>query len=158
MRIFATVSPAPKPRTKDVHRIATLYAGILTVMVVAQLFTFETFIELLVSFTLPFGEVGAYGIAAVLVTCEVFALPFLLRMSLSKAFRFVSMGAGWVVAGIWTMISIWALFVDPIPETIGFLGTVVNTMPGLWAVFVSLAFAVLAAWTSWGLWPGKRRK
>jgi hypothetical protein len=158
MRTFAVATPSPKPRTKDVNRIATLYAGIITVMVVAQLFTFEALIELFVSFGMPFGETVPYIVAAVLVVSEVFALPFLLRMPLSKAFRWVSMVSGWMVASIWVKLSVWVLFADPTPETVGFLGTVVNTMPGLWAVFVALAFVVLAGWISWGLWPGKRRK
>ncbi len=156
MTFFVKATPAPEPRSKQAWQIAIAYAVVLVAMAVAQLFSFEEFLTLLTNFNLPLGVLGAYLLASALVICEVFALPFLLRMSLSKAFRWVSMVCGWLVAAIWLKLSLWVLIMRPDVDTVGFLGTVVSLTPGWWAVLVSLALAVVAIWASWGLWPGKR--
>lgn len=153
MSMFARVTPAPIPKTKDVNKIAILYAGVLVVMVVAQLFTFDEFLKLVTSFGFPGGIQYAHFITTFLVVAEVFALPFLLRMPLSPAFRWVSMILGWLVALIWAKLTIWLVIQDSIINNVGFLGTVVDLTPGWWAIFMSIAFGVLAAWASWGMWP-----
>lgn len=153
MSIFVQATPAPTPKTKDVQRIALFYAIILVVMVVAQLFTFDDFLKLMTSFGFDGGIRLAHFTAAILVTAEVFALPFLLRMSLSPAFRFLSMLCGWLVALIWLKITILLVIQDGISNNVGFLGTAVNTMPGWWAIVMSIIFGILAAWASWGMWP-----
>lgn len=158
MSFFVTPTPAPKPRSKDVKTVATFYAALLTVMLITQLFTFEKFLTLLVDYDLPGGEVTAYLTAALIVVVELLALPFLLRMSLSPAFRWVSMVAGWLVALVWVKLTLWQVMTQPLTETVGFLGTVVDTMPGWWAVCLSASFGVLATWASWGMWPKKRAR
>jgi hypothetical protein len=158
MSFFVTTTPAPIPRSKDVKTVATFYGVLVTVMLVAQLFTFEKFLQLLIDYDLPGGEVIAYLTAALIVVVELLALPFLLRMSLSPAFRWVSMVAGWLVALVWLKLTLWQVITQPLTETVGFLGTVVDTMPGWWAVCLSASFGVLAAWASWGMWPKKRSR
>ena len=153
MSFFRQPTPAPTPKSKDVSRISTFYAAILVVMVVAQLFTFEAFLELFANFGMPGGVVTGYALASVLVAAEVFALPFLLRMSLSPAFRWFSLVCAGLVSDIWLFVTIWILVVGADVATVGFLGTVVDTMPGWWAVFISLAFGILALWAAWGMWP-----
>ena len=152
MNILVHATKAPMPKTRDAKRIAIFYAGILLVMAVAQLFTFDTFLVFFADFGLPGGTQFAYF----LVTTEVFALPFLLRMSVSPAFRWVSMVCGWLAAGIWLGITVWLSSHDGMVNSVGFLGTVVDIIPGAWAVFMSIAFVLLAAWASWGMWPGKQ--
>ena len=158
MSILAKPTIAPPPRTPDVPKIAFFFAGILLVMAVAQLFTFDTFLTLLLSFNLPVSDAMTYFLGALLVVTEVFALPFLLRMPLSRAFRWVSMVCGWLVALIWVTITVWIAITEPAVSSVGFLGTVADIMPGWWNVFISLSFVILAAWAAWGLWPGKRKK
>lgn len=162
MTMLAVATPAPTPKSKDVITMSIFYAIVLVVMAVAQLFTFEELILHFVSIDLPGGRQAGYLLAAGIVALEVFALPFLLRMSLSSAFRFVSMVCGWLVSAVWLYVSIWIVIQVPETSTIGFLGLVVDTMPGWWAVLVSIAFGILAAWSSWGMWPlgrqGKHRK
>lgn len=153
MSLFAHPTPAPEPKSRDVVRISTFYAGLLVVMAVAQLFTFESFLELFDSFGLPGGTVFAYVLASVLVTAEVFALPFLLRMRISVAFRWFSAMLGGLVADIWLFVTLWVQFTAPPVETIGFLGTAVDMMPGWWAVLISTSFGILAIWALWGMWP-----
>ena len=158
MSFFVKTTIAPPPKTRDSFKVAVAYAAILVVFAVAQLFTFEAFLEHIHSVKLPLSEGIVYALAPILVISEVFALPFLLRMSLSPAFRYVSMFLGWLTAAIWLYISVWLAAMNPYVETVGFLGTVINLPPGWWAVFISVALAIMAAWASWGLWPGKRRK
>ena len=92
---------APQPRTKNSATVALLLAGILVIMAVGQLFSFEKFIPLIESYWLPGGHGTAVVVASLLVTAEVFALPFLLRMRLSTLMRIVSMVAGWLVVAGW---------------------------------------------------------
>ena len=132
------------------------YAGVLAIMATAQLYSFDQFLELVETFGFPGGVSGAYFLGAFLVTCEVLALPFLLRMPLSPAFRWVSMVLGWVAAAIWIKVTIWLVLQPALTTNVGFLGTAVDILPSWWAVCMSLALAVLATWSAWGLWPGKR--
>jgi len=156
MSMFPITTPAPVQKTKDVTRIATFYAGVILVMVVAQLFTFDTFTVLFNSFDFTFGPQYPAFLSALLVISEVFALPFLLRMAMSPAFRWVSMVCGWLVAAIWFKITVWLVFTDSLVSNVGFLGAVFDTMPGWWAIFISVLFGILAAWSSWGMWPRQR--
>lgn len=153
MSLLPKPTPAPTPKTKDVATIATLYAIILIILSVTQLFTYEDFLQLVVSFNLPGGEQFSYFLTSLLVVAEVFALPFLFRLSLSKAFRWFSLGCMWLVPVIWLFITLWLAGKDLDFANIGFLGTLVNIMPGWWAIFISLSFIILAAWSTWGMWP-----
>lgn len=158
MSIFVKTSAPIKPKTKDAPFVAIMYAAIIVVFAVAQLFTFEEFITLVESYGLPGGVVFAHFLAAYLVTIEVFALPFLLRMRVSTAMRVVSMACGWLVALIWLGISLWLVFSVNSVGNVGFLGDVITLVPGWWAVFISVALVSLSAWSSWGMWPLSRKK
>lgn len=158
MSVLVKATAAKAPKTKDSQRIAIFYAIILVAMAVAQLYSFDEFLKHFVDFGFPGGDRAAYFLAAFLVTVEVFAIPFLLRMSLSPAFRWVSMICGWLVALLWLKITIWLAIHDGIASNVGFPGTVASITPGWWAVFMSIALGILAAWASWGLWPRRVRK
>ena len=128
------------------------------VFLVAQLFSFDSFLELIPSFALPLSGAWAYALAPIIVASELFALPFLLRMKLSVAFRWLSMALGLLVPALWFFICLWVVTMQSNIETVGFLGTAVDMVPGWWAVMASLSLGVLAVWSSWGLWPGSRSK
>jgi hypothetical protein len=155
MKLFVTATPAPEARTPSTRAISFIYAAIIVVMLVAQLFSFEEFIQHLITLDLPGGRPTAHFVAAFTVAMELFALPFLLRMKTSPAFRYVSLAAGWIVAFIWIYISSWILLTVPEASTIGFLGTVVDTTPGGWGVLLSILFGIMAVWTTWGMGPQK---
>lgn len=148
-----------KPATSDtssadmwrVQMIALGYAGILTVMATLQLFEFEEFMPLVESFWLPGGVVIAALIASLIVACEVLALPFLLRMSLSPLMRYVSMVCGLLVPAGWLTIAIWLNVTHNVVDNIGFLGTKVTLPVGWWAVYMTLALLVAAIWSAWGM-------
>lgn len=153
MSTFPKTTFATPPKTNDVQRVAILYAVILVVMAVAQLFTFDEFLKLVTSFGLPGGIRSAYFLGSFLVVTEVFAIPFLLRMHLSTAFRWLSMICGWLVPIIWTILTVWIVMHDMGVSNVGFLGTTISLTPGWWAIFISIALGILAAWASWGMWP-----
>lgn len=158
MSIFARVSEPTKPKTENVKSVALLYAGILTVLALMQLFNFTNFITLVESFWLPGGLPFAYFLSAFIVVAEVFALPFLLRMRISGLFRFVSMIFGWIVPAAWFKLSLWLLFTTNAVSNVGLLGTTFDLTPGWWSVLFSLAMGILAIWASWGMWPKLRKK
>lgn len=157
MSILVKATPAPAARTDSTKKVAIIYAGILVVLAVTQLFTFAEFIQLVPSYNLPVSEQFAYALASIIVAAEVFAIPFLLRMKLSPAFRWLSMMLGWLVAALWIFISTWIVTTQPLVDSVGYLGTLVDLIPGWWAVMVAFALGILAGWASWGLWPGRRK-
>jgi len=106
MRFFVTATPAPEPKTKNVKTISSFLAGVFVVMVVAQLFSYEHFPDVMSLFFNSSQLVLV--VAACIVTLEVAAIPFLLRMQLSPAARYVSMVAGWLVALFWLIVSLGA--------------------------------------------------
>lgn len=158
MSILPKASTATPAKTNESKQVAVVYAVILVVFALAQLYTFDEFIGLIPSLGLPISEGVAYALAPIIVAAEVFALPFLLRMKLSIGFRWFSMVMGWLVAALWLFITLSVAVHGTGAETIGFLGTAVNLIPGWSTVMVALAMGILAAWASWGLWPAKRSK
>jgi len=155
MIFIGKITKTRQPKTIDSLKVAYMYAIMLIICVVCQLFTFEKFVPLIESFGLPWGELGAKIIAFIIVTCEVFSLPFLLRIDVWQVFRVKSMILSWIVPLIWLFLAIW-INLSPINiSTVGFLGTVVNLVPGWWAVFFSISLGILSFWASWGLWPIK---
>lgn len=157
MNIFVKATPAIKPKTPDAQKIAYFYAILLTIFALGQLFAFNDFITLLDSFWLPGGITMATLLAGVVVACEVFAIPFLIGMSLSPLMRIASMVLGWLVPVLWLFVSIWVNHSINAITNIGFLGTKVSLLPGPWTYFVCLSFGILAAWASWGMWPFRRK-
>lgn len=158
MGIFVDAVAAPAARTKNTTIIARFYAVVLVIMAVGQLYGFEKFIPLIEQFGLPGGHGTAVLVAGLLVTAEVFAVPFLLRMRLSPLMRIMSMVLGWLVAILWTKLSLWVVMTGATVDTIGFLGTSIALPIGWWVVCYGAALIVLAAWTSWGLWPLRKRR
>lgn len=154
---FATVATAPKPRTESAKIAAWIYAAVLVVMAVGQLFSFEKFIPLIEDYWLPGGHGTATLVAGLIAVCEVVALPFLLRMPLSPLMRWLSLACGIVVAITWTVLGIVAVASDGSMANSGILGTKV-AVPFGWAQLVwALMLAVLAAWSVWGLWPTRKK-
>ncbi len=146
MNIFANV------------RVGLLYAAILVVLSVAQLFSFESFLITVTDFSLPGGRPVAYFLAAFIVIAEVFALPYLLQMRLSDVMRLVSMVAGWLVASLWLGIALWLTTSDSTVTNIGLLGDVVAVAPGLVSILIGLILGIMAVWSSWSMRPLLRTK
>ena len=157
MSVLVKATKAKEPRTRESQTMAYVYGAILVIFVVAQLFTFDKFLLLLASFNLPGGDATAYSLGGTIVVSEVFALPFLLNMSVSPLMRVVSMGLGWLVPFLWFTLAIWLNTNVSGTPSFCFLGTIANLPCGPWAILVSVALVILATWSSYGLWPGRRK-
>lgn len=153
MMKFAETTAPPKMKNKNVKIVSLVFAGLLIVMVVGQLYAFEEFVPLLVSFDLGGGQPRATLIASLLVTAEVFALPFLLRMYVSPLFRVMSMGMGWLAAAIWLFITVSVVSRVNAVQDAGFLGGAITVPFGWWSVLFAVVLAFFAGWVSWGMWP-----
>ena len=151
-------TPAPRPRATLVHNSAWGYAALITVMVVGQLFNFEDFIPAIGELQLPGMEAYAAVIAAIVVITEVFALPFLLRMSLSPLMRWVSLVCSVLVAIGWLKLSILAVMSDGV--TVPLLGTKLESLliePSV-AFVLSLVMTAIALFVVHGMRPRNHKK
>lgn len=150
MNFFVASTPASQPKTKNVQIVSIGLAAVFVAMAVVQLFTFESFPDVLAAVGLPIDSVNVW--AAIIVTLEVFAVPFLLAMRLSPAMRIVSMISGWLVVLVWLGISI-RTTVSSGGGASGLLGATITIPAGVWSVFFCAALAVVAVWATWGNWP-----
>jgi hypothetical protein len=130
MNILVKATPAKKARTKESQKIAYVYAAVLVILVVAQLFTFDKFLPLLENFALPGGVPISHLFGGLIVASEVLALPFLLGFKLSPLMRITSMALGWLAPLLWLILTVWSMVSTNSVSNVGFLGTVVNLMPG----------------------------
>ena len=143
---FAKATVAPKPKTEDAKKAAWLSAAILAVIALVQLATFPSFVNVFVALHL-----GGF-FAWLTIFAEIVAVPFLLEVRLSRAFRAFSMLCLWIASAMWIVVTLTALAKQ---STVGIL---INTeaapiLPSWWLFFIALAFGFLSVWTSWGLWP-----
>jgi len=146
-----------KPKTKEAQKVAFMYAFLLVVFALCQLFSYDKFLALLQEFNLPFGEWLVPATGALIVISEVFALPFLLNMRLNKPLKLVSMVFSWLVAIIWLKIALWLTLTSSVAANIGYLGGLVRLVPGWWSVFFALSLGLLAIWSTWGMWSSHKK-
>lgn len=157
MSIFTKATPAGQVKSSDSQKIAYIYAFVLVIFVICQLFTYDDFIRLIESFWLSGSLQLANFLGCLIVTSELFALPFLLRMDLSPLMRIISMVLGWIAPIIWLVLMLWINLTINAISNVGFFGSLVRLTPGWWAVYLSFAMCILAVWSSWGLWPFKTK-
>ncbi len=153
MSVLPKATPRPSPDSRMGVIVPTAVAALFVVLLVAQLFTFDTFIEIIPGLGLPLGSKLVFLVAPLLVVCELFALPFLLRMAISPAFRWLSMICGWAVAGGWLVISVWPLANGTVAANVGIVGTVFSLPAGAASIALSCVLGAGVAWSSWLLWP-----
>lgn len=158
MSIFVRATLAPQAKTDNIATISLVLAGVFIVLAVGQLFTFEKFSNVLGDMWLPGGNTNMPIYAALIVTLEVFSVPFFLRMALSPLMRIVSMVFGWLTVGVWMLLFLWQNLSGNVIADSGILGGTVRVPVGWWSVLFMIAIGVLVGWTSWGLWPGLPKK
>lgn len=143
--VLAKALAAPTPRSKTAVRVAWVYAAILVIMLIGQLFAFEKFIPLIQDYWLP----GGYGTAVLIACCiavaEVFALPYLLRMPLSPLMRECSRVLSVIVPTTWVVLAVHYFAAGGVLENAGILGAKVTISPLLQLVgsLVLLVFAIV---------------
>ncbi|MFZ1360579.1 MAG: hypothetical protein WAS27_00910 [Candidatus Saccharimonadales bacterium] len=146
MKNFAVATPPPKLKTQYDYYASLACAGLLTIMLVSQLFTFEETVAVMEGLGL------SKVILSVIVSMELFALPFLLRMRLSPLMRIVSMTTGWVVAVAWLAIAITSLSLHTY-EGVGLFGTVLPLPVGVVSMLYVLLLSGLLLWVTVAGWP-----
>jgi ABC-type proline/glycine betaine transport system permease subunit len=103
MKIVPTYGPTRNPRMRIV---ALTCAALMIVMLVSQLFTYEDFPSTL-DVLLPINDQPLVHLtAALVVIAELFALPYLFGMYLSKLIRVFSGLFAVAVAGFWLIMSL----------------------------------------------------
>jgi hypothetical protein len=158
MSIFVQATKAAQPQTKNAQTIGLVVAGVFIVMTVSQLFTFEKFPAVVANMWLPGGDQWAPVRAALIVTFEVLAVPFLLRMQLSPLMRVCSMVLGWFVIAGWLFATLWENLSGNVISNNGLLGATVHLPNGWWSVLFVIALGVLTGWASWGMWPLRHKR
>ena len=153
MSFFVQPTAAVTPKTSNIRVASLTLATAFVVLAVAQLFKFESFPAVIAGFWLPGGEPTAKLVAALLVTGEVLALPFLLSIRLSPAMRVFSMALGWLTIAGWLFLALWANLTTNVVGSMGLFGATLSVPVGWWAVFFFAALGVLSVWASWGMWP-----
>lgn len=126
-------------------------------MVVGQLFSFEKFLPLIKSYPLPSDQI-AMLIAGLIVTSEVFALPFLLRMPVSLLMRWFSLVCSLFAAGIWLVLVIIILTTTNNLDNSGMFGTKLVIPAGTMQLAVAVIMSVLAVVSAIGLRPSARSR
>lgn len=149
---------APTAKMLSISRVAFLLAVLLSAMVIAQLFHYEKFIPLVETYNLPGGIFAAHLFAAIIVVLEVAALPFLLRMRLSHAMRFISMVSGWLVVILWLFVQFYLNLYRPTGDSNGLFGTVFDMGVGWLSILFVVFLGCLTAWVSWNMSPFAKKK
>lgn len=156
MSIFVKSTEAKKPKLESSKWAALLLAGILIIMLVGQLFTFEKFPTVLQSLGFFSSEESSRIVSSLIVIFELAALPFLLRMRLSPLARICSMTAGWSALLYWLLTSIFLNATLNISDNSGVLGDTIAIPVGAWMITFFMALGVLHGWASYGMWPFSR--
>ena len=154
---FATATPAPKPRNATGQYVGWIAALIMMVFAVTHLFRIDTFVPELDG-ALPGGRVFATWAAVIIVVAEVFAVPFLLRMKLSKLARLKSAVFVLFVPVVWLLIAIWSYSGSYSTSQLGAF----YTLPSSWFLIVIdaawLAFNFYALYLLQPSWSKELRK
>lgn len=153
MHFFVKATPAPQTQLSYIRFVSTYVAAFFATLAVTQLFSYETFPEIISSFGLPLNEIGVKLVAALVVILEVFSIPFLLRMKLSPLMRLVSLKSGWVVLIFWLLIGVWQNTVDFTIGNTGLFGSEFILPCGWWTISFVSVFIVLMVYSTVGLWP-----
>lgn len=154
---FAHAEHAIEPRTQTIKIVAWVFAALLVIMAIGQLFSFEKFIPLISEYYLPGGEGMATLVASLIVITEIFALPFLLRMPLSPLMRWFSLFCGFAASFIWLLLGFVALTGDVTTSNSGLLGVKVAIPTGWPQLIWSVVMTGLASYAAWGLWPHSKK-
>lgn len=157
MRFFVHTTSPPTPKNFPVRIASIALTAVFVILAVAQLYSFEDFPDVLASLWLPGGHPFATLLAALIVTGEVLAVPFLLSMRLSPAMRAMSMFAGWGVMLTWIKLTVFSLMTTDAVINSGVLGATIPVAPGWWLVGVFIVLGAATGWVSWGLWPLRMR-
>lgn len=142
--IIKSVFPKEFYRNTAYWRALTV-AGVMIVLVVMQLFSFEEYPGLIADFQLPGGIIVAWMIAILIPFLEIASLPYLLSMRISPKIRKFSKWAVLAIGVVWTLISLWVVFRMGTSVESGIFGATLTANSGWWMVI----FSGLLLWSGW---------
>lgn len=138
-----------KPTTAAELAASIYLAFFFVVAALTQLFAFESYPDVVQSYGLPLAAELALPLAALIVCLEVFAIPFLLWMSVSRLMHWVSFACGWLVLMYWLGVGIWQSVVDFQIANAGLFGAKLLLPQGWWLVSYVAVLIVLMAFVTW---------
>lgn len=143
MKVTPSYGP---PRTKHIAALSYIVAAMVTIMLLAQLYAYEDFASILAAVVSTNDSRAHQAIAAVIVVSELVALPYLLRMYLSRLMRVVSAIAALGVSGFWLITAL----TNAHAQNIGLFADAVSLPGGLLAalwclMLIGTVIAVVAA-------------
>jgi hypothetical protein len=128
----------------EVYWSALGLAMVVTLLLIAQLYTFEDFPGVVETFGMPGGGVTVAVLVALIPLVEAASLPYLLSMETDRRTIRVSRYAALGVGIMWALISIWILLMGQSAAQSGIFGATIPLMGGVWAAAYS-ALLILAA-------------
>lgn len=156
--VFAQVQTAQKPRSQSAQIVAWVYAGVLILVSMAQLFEFENFVPLFRDMAFPGGDGTGTLLACLIVFMQVFSIPYLLRMPLSVAMRWCGLAFSLLVPIMWLGIAVWVLTGAPDSAmNAGLLGTKIMDITAVQQIIGAVVLFTLAVWSAYGLWPHSKK-
>jgi hypothetical protein len=148
---FATATK-PEPLKQRSLRFISYGLGFwVAALAILQMVSFEKFVDALRSYHVT-GERGTLVVAIVLLFIEIFAVPFLLRMTLSPAARAVSAMLALATPYAWSLLMVLAFTTGQTVDNAGYfggflavpLGTgLVLTVNLVWMTLVTIGFSQL---------------
>lgn len=138
-----------KPATAAELAASIYLALFFLVAALTQLFAFESYPDVIRSYGLPMADELALPLAAALVCLEVFAIPYLLWMRVSRLMHLVSFACGWLVLLYWLGIGVWQSLVDFHIVNAGLFGAKLLLPQGWWLVSYIAVLMILMAFVSW---------
>jgi len=153
--LAATTEPAHVQNRDSI--VSYVAAALLVVMSTAQLYSYEDFPSVLWSYSLLGSLATVKLISALLVTAEVFSLPFLFRMRVSPLMRSFSLVSGLIVSVFWMILSLWLVLTDNSITNGGILGATISISAGTGQLIVSIILFLLMLYVAYRLWPLRPR-
>jgi len=140
---FARATKPPTVRKPYAHKLAFILAGAFVVFALLHLVRIDKLIPVIAQ-VLPGGVGAAEIFVACIVVAEVFALPFLLGLTISPLARFCSGVLVVLVPLAWTCLSIWAL---GNPNSLGEFSSYSHVPSNLLIVLLNLAWLTASYWS-----------
>lgn len=145
--IIPVAQDPPAVRTKQGPLLGWIAAVILIVFSLVHLFRIDTFVPEL-ALALGSTQMLTLWAATIIISMEVFALPFLMRMRLSPLAQHVSGSFAVLVPLVWLLIAIWTFGTN---TSTAQLGEFVS-LPGNWLlILVNIIWLKYSYYTIWAL-------
>lgn len=155
MHFLTKTLHTPAKRTKVESYLSLYLAGFFVIAALGQLVAFEDYPSIIQHYDLLPNWNGELIAAAVIVSLEVFAIPYLLNVRTSLLMRRFSMICGFAALGWWLFVSIFLSGSDMEIINLGLFGAKLLTPSGLWSVFYILMLIGFAAYVSGGRLAGR---